>query len=386
MQIKHIVASIVAGLGGWLLATYFFVWLGILFTLAIMMYMLYLEKNSEQQIAIDNSAHTALESDVNSSLVKMGSVIQESVVESVEGMDALLSIQVDAIQTLTKAFNKLKELLDQQQNEIRELLYKSDSEDLNGQPSIGTRMTAFAENTSKTLNRFVDTTVNMSAASMGLLEKVNLIADQMPNVMKALKDIDQIASQTNLLALNAAIEAARAGESGRGFAVVADEVRALSNRSAGFSREIQSQLGVISKSIFSLTNEVGEVASQDMTYVLEAKREVEAAISELIRKASSDQGIANNLNFISKDLVVALHDAMRGLQFEDMSSQNIRYGIETLKMLEPIAYTLQNNEKNLRSVSFALAEQLQKYEEKITSRRNNPVSASSMNSGTVDLF
>src|SRR6478735_4305317 len=203
MQIKHIVASIIAGIGGWLLANFFFIWLGISFTLVIMIFLLYQKKDIEQKFEIDTNVHNAFEMEVNSSLTKVGAVIEESVTDSVSGMQGLLSIQIDAIQTLTKAFSKFKELLDQQQNEIRELLYKSDSNDENGHPSIGTRMTAFAENTSKTLNRFVDTTVNMSAASMGLLEKVNLIADQMPNVMKALKDIDQIASQTNLLALNA---------------------------------------------------------------------------------------------------------------------------------------------------------------------------------------
>ncbi|MBN7827914.1 chemotaxis protein, partial [Bowmanella dokdonensis] len=58
----------------------------------------------------------------------------------------------------------------------------------------------FAVNTGLMLDRFIATTVDMSASSMDLLEKVNKIYDAMPQVMKALKDIDEIASQTNLLA------------------------------------------------------------------------------------------------------------------------------------------------------------------------------------------
>ena len=103
---------------------------------------------------------------------------------------------------------------------------------------------------------------------MDLVGKVGSINSLMPSVIKALKDIDQIASQTNLLALNAAIGAARAGEAGRGFAVVADEVRALSNRSAGFSDQIQKMLKDIENQGKDLTGDIGSVASQDLNYVM----------------------------------------------------------------------------------------------------------------------
>lgn len=96
------------------------------------------------------------------------------------------------------------------------------------------------------------------------------------------KTIDEIAFQTNLLALNAAVEAARAGDAGRGFAVVADEVRQLAIRaaaaaqetgdlisetlrntgtSAGITRDVQSQLGVMDTDIQRVALLVKDVAS-----------------------------------------------------------------------------------------------------------------------------
>ncbi|MES2672848.1 MAG: methyl-accepting chemotaxis protein [Pseudomonadota bacterium] len=388
MSVKSIILIIVAAVGGWLIGSFVYVWMGILFTTAVMIYVASLKNYPANQADVaENPDQT--EAKMTKILIETGVAIRKSISEAVGGMNGVIGIQTDAIAILTRAFAGLKDLLHRQQSDIRKLLYDAGSANKNvpqtTSDNIGTRMTEFAENTSRTLNQFVDTTVTMSAASMGLVEKVNSIADQMPLVMKALKDIDQIAAQTNLLALNAAIEAARAGEAGRGFAVVADEVRALSNRSAGFSLEIQSKLGLINKSISSLTDEVGEVASQDMTYVLEAKREVEKAIAELIEKARDDQIIAANLNEISVHLVSALHEAMRGLQFEDMSSQNILHNIETLRLLEPIIGVLEKGADNFQGIDTALSEELTKYQN-ISARKTNPVSAATMVSGSVDLF
>jgi len=386
MQIKHLFIIVVSAVISWALATYWYVWSGTIFATAVMFYLANTnDKARDEEPERKLKAYERLETDICSSLLQTGTAIKNTIKDSSQGMNLLLGIQSDAINTLTHAFLGLKELLEKQQHEIRHLLVDVHSPE-SSQANIGTKMNSFAENTSNTLGRFVDTTVQMSAASMDLVEKVTYIANQMPLVMKALKDIDQIAAQTNLLALNAAIEAARAGESGRGFAVVADEVRALSNRSAGFSNEIQAQLNNVNDAIRSLTNEVGLVASQDMSYVLDAKREVESAINELLAKAKSDQLIASNLDKISESLAKALHEAMRGLQFEDMTSQNVRYTIERLDSLNPIVAAIESGAGNLHAMHTALSEEIISRREKSANTPPNPVSASSMKSGDIDLF
>ncbi len=375
MQAKYLLLIVITALGTWALNTYFYIWVGTVFTVSVMIYLV-LAKNSEldssnlkNTVAVDH-----LDIDLRHSLASTGTIIKNTVEETARGLDSLLSIQSDAIVTLTNAFSGLQELLNHQQHEIKHLLVESPKIAVSANKQIDTQISSFAENISGILAGFVATTVEMSAASTNLVDKVSHIANQMPKVMKALKDIDQIAAQTNLLALNAAIEAARAGESGRGFAVVADEVRALSNRSAGFSNDIQAQLRAINDAITSLTSEVNSVASQDVSCVTDAKREVETAINGLLEKARKDQEVTANLSKISTNLVTALQQAMRGLQFEDMTS------------LDPIARSMETGANNLTAVHAALAGTIQKYRDQVQGRSHNPVSASSMQSGDIDLF
>lgn len=385
MQSRYILVAVTTAIS-WALSAYLHPLMGaVAVAVGMVAVVMMMEKSVANAQVGESSELKRLDRDVRECMSQVATAFKGTMDNTSREMDSLLSIQSDAIKTLTTAFLGLRQLLDQQQDQIKCLLVDI-GEQHSSSASIGSKMSTFAENTSNTLARFVDTTVQMSAASMDLVEKVTYIANQMPLVMKALKDIDQIAAQTNLLALNAAIEAARAGESGRGFAVVADEVRALSSRSAGFSNEIQAQLNNVNNAISSLTEEVGMVASQDMSYVLDAKREVEIAISELVEKAKSDQIVASNLNQISTSLSQALHEAMRGLQFEDIASQNIRHSRDHMHSVEPIVETMRLGAPSLPALEASLVAELKKFRNSVDRRNHSPVTASSMQSGEIELF
>lgn len=289
------------------------------------------------------------------------------------------STQDDAVVTLSSSFAELQNLIGVQAETIQQLIKSDDGDD----ELYSEKMRKFADSTAQTLDQFISSTVDMSSSSMALLEQVTKIYESVPEVLKAVKDIDGISEQTNLLALNAAIEAARAGEHGRGFAVVADEVRSLSTRSSEFSEQIQLKLTAMSGQIEGLTNEVGELASYDVSYVIDAKKEIESALKSIISKAESDSVVTSGLEQVAQDLEANLGTAIRGLQFGDINGQNLDYTRESIAFIRELMSSVDAN--NIQNIVQQVREQLEELEKR-KQESHNPVSADSMEAGEVDLF
>ncbi|WP_054847304.1 methyl-accepting chemotaxis protein [Methanoculleus chikugoensis] len=112
------------------------------------------------------------------------------------------------------------------------------------------------------------------------MDEITRLNQQMAEIGKIVKLINDIANQTNLLALNAAIEAARAGgEHGRGFAVVAGgEIRNLAGESKRASHNIEDLISsIIANSNKTAANMGGQVYAE----IEEGVESVNRTIAEL---------------------------------------------------------------------------------------------------------
>ena len=291
----------------------------------------------------------------------------------------VIATQKSAVELLNNAFVETNTLIEQQANCIHRLV-ETDSDENKYYSEV---MRDFAAQTATTLDKFIESTIEMSASSMELLSKVNEIHDEMPEIAKALKDIDDIADQTNLLALNAAIEAARAGEAGRGFAVVADEVRSLSNRSSGFSVAIQARLRKIQDQVSNLTQSMEQLAAHDVTYIMESKKTMNSALEHIVNKAENDAEITIELEQLAKSLESAIYDATRALQFDDINGQNIDYTIEVLNFMGEQLSSVDN--KSSDNIEHVLRDKLEIIKQR-SQQKHNPVSQKTIESGDIDLF
>ena len=259
--------------------------------------------------------------------------------------------------------------------------------------------TRFTRQTSDTLRLFVDSVVANSKTAMEVVELNERISTQVREILGMLGEIEGISKQTNLLALNAAIEAARAGEAGRGFAVVADEVRDLSGRTAHFSQQIRSRVGSMQKSIGDAEVAINRMASQDMTFALNSKADVENAMNKAAEINLDTAKTVAELQHIAETMEQSVGQAVTSLQFQDMVTQLIDHVSMRLDQLHEVMRDVEGASSafaNTATTGFT-PEQADRLRAHLGAARthlaqleehtgSSPVRQDSFSSGEIELF
>ena len=290
----------------------------------------------------------------------------------------------EAVGTLAGSFEQLNALTQEQATIVTNIIDRVAAQD-------GVKPEQFAREAGDLLEEFISATITASTESIETVQHIDDMVQQMDGIFALLDDVKSISDQTNLLALNASIEAARAGEAGRGFAVVADEVRQLAQRSGKFNEEILAHVNKTRDAIARVRETVGSMASRDMSETISAKEQVSELLLSLAESNSYFEDCIAELGQTSGKVNEAVNEAVRSLQFGDITRQTVTTIEEHLQHLATLAdmvaqarqsHDAGGEQGTLESLRQKLKQQQQAWQNQVakTAAQNN------MDSGEVDLF
>lgn len=320
--------------------------------------------------------------------VQFGKEVSSQLASAHTEMGNTQAILSEAITTLISTFTAMADDVGTQQALMLSITGGGDEDDTD---STKNKFGRFVGETEKAMNQFVDTTVQNSTRAMELVEKVDLINEQVSSILNILNEVEGIAKHTNLLALNAAIEAARAGEAGRGFAVVADEVRNLSEKTNKFSSQIRILVGNVSDSLVSAEVSINKLAASDMTHVMESKKHVYDMMKDLTALNDSIASDGIELKRINGNVEQNVAVAISTLQFQDMSSQLISHAQMRLNALKEVANEMcvgmdSPTHEEYRAQITAYTELLHEHIVSLDEKKSNPVAQENFDTGDIELF
>lgn len=245
-------------------------------------------------------------------------------------VERVRGLVTEATRQLGASFEDLNRQAQIQQAAVGRILNR------NGDSEAGVGVRRFTETAGGLMNNLVEALARASRESGASVGQIDDMVKHLDAIFELLGDVKTIADQTNLLALNAAIEAARAGEAGRGFAVVAEEVRNLSERSTSFNEQIRKLVSSSKDAVAKVRDTVGEMASRDLNASGAARDEA----SRLLQQVDDlNGGLTAGIREVSgsrEQIALAVGQAVRCLQFEDIATQALGAAERHLRRLESI--------------------------------------------------
>lgn len=296
----------------------------------------------------------------------------------------------DAVGNLSQSFHGLTEQA-QQQKQIFDSLYRDNETDA-GEMSVE----SFISETEHLLNYFVEIILQNSKDSVYLMHSLDDMTAKVNAVLALLGNVKGIASSISLLSLNASIEAARAGEAGRGFSVVAEEIRKLSLSSDKLSDEINVLSSEVIDKLDNVSKVVIRVASADMNMALDGKQKVKDMTQYIGEKNQRTENAISESNALSEQIHQSVGQAVRALQFEDMSRQLLEHIDNRLQVLQDLlAFTEHLSETLTRQTAEPAKQQaelaklktrLESIKPAMQNTEHKAVSQQHMGTGDIELF
>jgi len=202
-----------------------------------------------------------------------------------------------------------------------------------GEAPDTTSFESLIEDCGETLVKILKVTEEAGDVSRRAIERIQQMDQVSQAITAALAQLEQIASGNKILALNARIEAARAGSHGAGFAVVAMEVISQTERSQKVNAQVSGLITNLRTLAGSTLNDLQRMNDKDRKRVEECKQEVDESLRDLEAAHGDMKKMLTGMTEESALLANDIGAAIRGLQFQDRTSQRISHVVEDLDTL-----------------------------------------------------
>ena len=297
----------------------------------------------------------------------------------------------EAVETLNHSFTNLNDASQREGELVLGLMANM------GGNNGGMTIEKFTHETRDIMNYLIELIMSVSRRSRETVLKIDDMVNQINAIFVLLEDVKTIADQTNLLALNAAIEAARAGESGRGFAVVADEVRKLSLNSNKLNEQIRKKAEQARLTVDEVRDIVGDSANKDMREAEDSKARADRMMEGLNSMNNSITERLGDVSGIINDIEYNVSNAIRSLQFEDITRQLVDQVQNHLDNLNSMASTTNDATIDMMKTPVTSSQdyaermeilrcKIHDERDRIEASRMSRVRSSSLEAGDVDLF
>ena len=141
-------------------------------------------------------------------------------------------------------------------------------------------------------------------------EEALKLAENITEIRKFIKDIQDISSRTNLLSFNASIEAARAGEAGKGFRIIANEVKSLSQKTQEVSKHIDDTIVAMHSNLekFIEKNTEHSRILGDLQTMADTSKD---KLGRLTEESNQNAQNANDILFSMNKSIITIQEATR---------------------------------------------------------------------------
>ena len=375
------------------------VWVRVITDISALVLLLALMRHGQRHAVMRKSAqrqeHVALLNTAGGFLHDLDGSIDVELEGTKKEIARVQNLLLEAVKALTINFQGMAALSGRQGEIVQEIVDRTTAAN-NG---AGVNSTNFAQEARLLMEHFIELLVTVSKQSVATVYHIDDMVDHLDGIFSLLGELKGIAEQTNLLALNASIEAARAGEYGRGFSVVADEVRKLSNRSSSFNDQIRDRVSLSKAAIAMVRTTVGEMASRDMNTSISAKERVNQLLDQVSSLNAYYTEAISEVRYVGDQISSAVHEAVRSMQFEDISTQSLSTAVRHVERLEALTEALRTAPITDASLSVEtvtastcaeeitqLRERIQSLRTKWAGERNKPVTQETLAAGAVEMF